>query len=53
MTQKGEFREDLYYRLNVVTIELPPLSERGDDISLLLDYFLSHFSKENNFPSPT
>tara|TARA_B110000008_G_scaffold269387_1_gene298572 strand:- start:492 stop:1877 length:1386 start_codon:yes stop_codon:yes gene_type:complete len=52
MTQKGEFREDLYYRLNVVTIELPPLSERGDDISLLLDYFLSHFSKENNFPSP-
>jgi DNA-binding NtrC family response regulator len=52
MTQKGEFREDLYYRLNVVTIELPPLSERGGDISLLLDYFLSHFSKENNFPSP-
>ena len=52
MTQKGEFREDLYYRLNVVTIELPPLSERGDDISLLLDYFLSHFSKENNFPLP-
>ena len=52
MTQKGEFREDLYYRLNVVTIVLPPLSERGDDISLLLDYFLSHFSKENNFPSP-
>ena len=52
MTQNGKFREDLYYRLNVVTIQLPPLSERGDDISLLLDYFLSYFSKENNFPSP-
>jgi len=52
MTQNGKFREDLYYRLNVVTIELPPLSERGDDIALLLDYFLFHFSKENNFPTP-
>ena len=52
MTQKGEFREDLYYRLNVVTIELPSLRERSDDISLLLDHFLTLFSKENNFPVP-
>ena len=53
MTKKGEFREDLYYRLNVVTIELPALRERGSDIALLLEYFLSQFSIENNFPSPT
>jgi DNA-binding NtrC family response regulator len=52
MTQSGEFREDLYYRLNVVTIELPALRERGDDIKLLLDHFLSQFSVENNFPLP-
>ena len=53
MTQKGNFREDLYYRLNVVTIELPSLRERDGDIPLLLDHFLSHFSEENNFPRPT
>ncbi len=52
MTQKGEFRDDLYYRLNVVTIELPPLRDRGDDVSLLLDHFLKQFSEENDFPSP-
>jgi DNA-binding NtrC family response regulator len=52
MTQKGEFREDLYYRLNVVTIELPPLRDRGDDVTLLLDHFLKQFSEENDFPVP-
>ena len=52
MTQKGEFREDLYYRLNVVTIELPPLRDRGDDVTLLLDHFLKQFSEENDFPAP-
>ncbi|MEJ6523827.1 MAG: sigma-54 dependent transcriptional regulator [Opitutales bacterium] len=52
MIEKGEFREDLYYRLNVVSIKLPPLRERGGDITLLLEHFLSHFSRENNFPLP-
>ena len=45
--KKGEFREDLYYRLNVISIHLPPLRERKDDIPLLIDYFLKKYSKEN------
>ena len=53
MTKTGDFREDLYYRLNVVTIELPALRERGNDIKLLLDHFLKQFSEENCFPLPT
>lgn len=42
----GNFREDLYYRLSVVRISLPPLRERKDDIDLLIDYFLSKYSAE-------
>jgi DNA-binding NtrC family response regulator len=45
--QAGHFREDLLYRLNVVSIKLPTLLERKEDIPLLIDYFLKHKSKAN------
>jgi two-component system response regulator PilR (NtrC family) len=45
--QNGEFREDLYYRLNVITIGLPPLRQRTEDIPLLVRHFLSKYSDEN------
>jgi DNA-binding NtrC family response regulator len=41
----GRFRSDLFYRLNVISIDIPPLRERKDDIPLLLDYFLKHYNK--------
>jgi len=44
--EEGTFREDLYYRLNVIPIHVPPLRERGTDILLLADYFLSKFSAD-------
>jgi Nif-specific regulatory protein len=46
--QDGIFREDLYYRINVFPIYLPPLRDRKDDIMLLADFFLEKFEKENN-----
>ncbi len=46
MVREKRFREDLYFRLNVVTIELPSLRDRGDDIMLLADYFLGKFCKK-------
>jgi len=48
MVQDNTFREDLYYRLHVVPIHVPPLSDRKEDIPLLIDHFLKIFSQENN-----
>jgi len=52
MVEEGTFREDLYYRLSVVALVLPPLRERQDDIPILLDHYLKYFSAENALPLP-
>jgi len=46
--RKGNFREDLFFRLNVITMKIPPLRERREDIPVLVDYFLKGFARENH-----
>ena len=48
----GRFREDLYYRLNVIQIAVPPLRQRGDDVLLLLRYYLQRASEAHRLPQP-
>jgi DNA-binding NtrC family response regulator len=50
LTREGKFREDLFYRLNVITVDLPPLRNRGEDVPLLVTHFLARFSAENGKP---
>ncbi|WP_073141182.1 sigma-54-dependent transcriptional regulator [Chryseolinea serpens] len=50
LVKKGLFREDLYYRLNIISIDLPPLRERGDDLLELMDFFLSKYVHELGKP---
>src|SRR5712692_9004482 len=50
LVREGKFRDDLFYRLNVITVDLPPLRQRKEDIPLLVDFFLAKYSEENERP---
>ncbi len=52
LVKKGLFREDLYFRLNIVEISLPPLRERGEDILMLVQFFMEKLSRDMNRPVP-
>jgi transcriptional regulator with PAS, ATPase and Fis domain len=52
LVQKGTFREDLFYRIKVVSIDVPPLRVRGDDILLMAYHFINKFAKEFGKPVP-
>ena len=48
--REKKFREDLYYRLSVFEVVIPPLRDRGEDIGLLVDFFLDHFRQQHGRP---
>ncbi|MFP4472694.1 MAG: sigma-54-dependent transcriptional regulator [Candidatus Omnitrophota bacterium] len=47
LVEKGEFREDLYYRINVIAVRMPPLRERKDDLEMLIEHFVNFYSQKN------
>src|SRR6202163_1932163 len=52
LVREGRFRDDLFYRLNVITVELPPLRQRKEDIPLLVEFFLKRYAEENGRAVP-
>lgn len=52
LVKKGNFREDLFFRLNIINVTLPPLRERGDDIFLLMEHFINEYARKMNVEEP-